>query len=485
MTPEPTLRASARPHVLVDPPRHHDAAREADALTDLFLGDTGPLAVITPRTDVVPISDVRNTGPANPRLHATPRLHTRGGTRSEREPGRPSSGEHRPEIELVVLGHLPLMASAWASQYVRAVSNQLQAPVGFVRAAGGNVWVELVGDPERSGGIAPNATDLDTALSSIAGKVERLIVRVDETLEPDAAAAAAVRRITLLTGADEAAVVGLYRAIKGLHECGALEQSGAVRESGADASHSAHASQVDCAREGVQLGVCVLGADAERGERALERIRKAVRAFLSTELSSTQVVPKITPGSSRAIFRGSFDGDAAGLITRLHAVEPAAIRWQEKIERPAPSARPPEPAVSAPKSSADRIDAGAATSVPHSAPGVVRIASLIRGLTPVELTCPVATGVEWAIDEHSGLAAVARAHDDAAAGVEELLAAAGWASLNRGLIARVLPQARSIERPTLHLVCDRPRSARHLLDAPVRVHAFAPPADRGVVLELN
>lgn len=485
MKSEPTLRATARAHV-TDLPRQHDSAREADALTDLFLGDTGPLAVIVPRTEVVPLADVRNAGPASARPHPAPRLHMRGGTRPEREPERPSGSERRPEIELVILGHLPLMASAWASQYVRAVSHHVQGPVGFVRAAGTNVSVELVGEHERSSGIAPSAEDLDSALASISGVVERWIVRVDETLEPDAAAAAPVRRITLLTGADEAAVVGLYRAIKGLHECGALEQARGLRESAAQASQSGdQASDIDDGRDGVELGVCVLGADAERGERALERIRKAVRTFLSAELSSTRVVPKITPGASRAIFRGGFDGDAAGLIERVRGAEPIATK--SSTTGAGGVARVPEFTRRASPSSADdeRNHPDVAPAASSSRPGAVRIASLIRGLTPVELTCPVASAVEWAIDEQSGLAAVARVHDNAAAGVEELLAAAGWASLHRELIARVLPNARSIERPTLHLVCDRPRAVRHLLDAPVRVHAFAPAADRGVVLELN
>jgi hypothetical protein len=69
--------------------------------------------------------------------------------------------------------------------------------------------------------------------------------------------------------------------------------------------------------------------------------------------------------------------------------------------------------------------------------------------------------------------------------VEALFAAAGWASLNRELIGRVLPGAKDISRPTLHLLCEKPREARHLLDAPLRVHAVVRAGGEETVVELN
>jgi hypothetical protein len=362
------------------------------------------------------------------------------------------------------------MASAWATQHARAVAKELKGPVAVVRLTDEAVVVEVVGEasPELA---RPAGGTLPDAIATLAASVVRWMVRVPETMEPEVSAAAGLDRVTLLTGADEAAVVGLYRAIKGLHECRAF---------GADSSR--------------QLGVSVMGAAAEKSQGAIERVRKAARAFLSVDLATVSVVSKIGPGSIRTAYRGSANMDATALVE--------LIRGQMQTPRTAARAVPRlatseialdhgrhEPAVEDARAGEFDMhellgDEGPEAVEPEAmSPGTV--SEMIRGLSPVELRCPVATDVEWALDARGGLHALARAREQPSAMVEALFAAAGWASLNRELIGRVLPGAKDISRPTLHLLCEKPREARHLLDAPLRVHAVVRAGGEETVVELN
>jgi hypothetical protein len=451
------LRTELRQRLREESARPHDG--DADALTDLFLGDSGPLAIIMPRGESQSVP-----APRHEASHAADRGEPR------EAGGPPPTPPARAEIELVVLGHLPVMASAWATQHARAVAKELKGPVAVVRLTDEAVVVEVVGEasPELA---RPAGGTLPDAIATLAASVVRWMVRVPETMEPEVSAAAGLDRVTLLTGADEAAVVGLYRAIKGLHECRAF---------GADSSR--------------QLGVSVMGAAAEKSQGAIERVRKAARAFLSVDLATVSVVSKIGPGSIRTAYRGSANMDATALVE--------LIRGQMQTPRTAARAVPRlatseialdhgrhEPAVEDARAGEFDMhellgDEGPEAVEPEAmSPGTV--SEMIRGLSPVELRCPVATDVEWALDARGGLHALARAREQPSAMVEALFAAAGWASLNRELIGRVLPGAKDISRPTLHLLCEKPREARHLLDAPLRVHAVVRAGGEETVVELN
>jgi hypothetical protein len=451
------LRTELRQRLREESARPHDG--DADALTDLFLGDSGPLAIIMPRGES---HSPAAPGPAT--SHAADRSEPR------EAGGPPPTPPARAEIELVVLGHLPVMASAWATQHARAVAKELKGPVAVVRLTDEAVVVEVVG--EASPELARQAVGtLPDAIAALGASVVRWMVRVPETLEPEVSAASGLDRVTLLTGADEAAVVGLYRAIKGLHECRAF---------GADSSR--------------QLGVSVMGAAAEKSQGAIERVRKAARAFLSVDLASVTVVSKIGPGSIRTAYRGSVNMDAAALVEMIRGQMQAPRTVARSVPRLATQESAVdhgrhEPAVEDARAGEFDMhellgDEGPEAVEPEAmSPGTV--SEMIHGLSPVELRCPVATDVEWALDARGGLHALARAREQPSAMVEALFAAAGWASLNRELIGRVLPGAKDISRPTLHLLCEKPREARHLLDAPLRVHAVVRAGGEETVVELN
>jgi hypothetical protein len=117
-----------------------------DALADLFLGESG---------------------------HGTP--ERAGGEQQTMTPPR------RTPVELLMLGHLPVLGSAWAMQYARQASSDVAAPVAMLRLRGGEISLEVVGGPERE--VEPTPS-LQAAIEAAAPLVRRWIVRVDDMAEP-------------------------------------------------------------------------------------------------------------------------------------------------------------------------------------------------------------------------------------------------------------------------------------------------------------
>jgi len=355
------------------------------------------------------------------------------------------------EVEGLVLGHLPVLAAAWVTQYARerAASGRT---VALVRIRKGEASVDVFGEGVDLG---PTAT-LEDALRSLGRRAPLWLIRVDETDEPRLLDTLGVDRVTLLTGADQAAVVASYRALKSLAE---LDEG-----------------------EGPALAIAIMGADAEHADDAADKLRRAAETFLGREVSISAASRQITSGPSVNLFRGDASFDLPQLISALRDTtagpEPVAVPHPSRQPHAAATEARTAPApAAAPEPRASRAQAtrGAASDA-------------IAGLDSLRPHCPYHPEIELAADADGMLHLVARADNESTMGeaVTRLVATRAWASLHRDLLAMAESRV-TIEGcvlPTAHLVTTNARAARRLLDTDVRVHALAPDG-RGQAIALN
>ena len=218
-----------------------------DALTDLFLGPEPP----------------QRPAPA-PEL----KLTSRPVEEPVEEPARAIVTEG------LVLGHLPVRANPWVAQYARSVAERGNERVALVRVGGGQAGIDLYGlDPSFR--ECQSEETFDSALARVASTCSRVIFQVQDVDELSLSRSEAIDELTILTAANDAAVVSVYRTLKSL-------------AGGTD-----------------ELGIAVMGADEAKATRDREALR------------SDAGVPR--PSAHRAGRRGQdgADGRRDGLPGRV------------------------------------------------------------------------------------------------------------------------------------------------------------------------
>jgi hypothetical protein len=204
---------------------------------------------------------------------------------------------------LVLVGHLPVMSGLWLSQYADRVARDRGA-VCMLRLEHDAVTLEVLRANGRRPAVRPQAT-LAEAMRAVASAVTTWMVvpRANDAIEIPSA----IEEITILTGADEPAVVSAYRLVKSCVESSAA--AGAILP---------------------PISVAVLGADDEECARVAEKLDKTTRAFLHVDLPVRGGLQRVAPVEST--FRGTFDAEAPKLAQILAMVAEA--------ERTAPVAQP-------------------------------------------------------------------------------------------------------------------------------------------------
>lgn len=448
----------AAPMATADPAEGDENSGAYDALTDLFLGD--PIDQAPPSTPSAP--NPRQVAPHDPEPLPFP---------SPLNPPADTSAEPV-RFEGLILGHLPVLASAWVHQYARHTAAQHHAPVALLKLRGGECSLELIG-VDHPGEVRPAvqlAPTLDIAAELAADRARIWLIRVDDIAEPHLAEMDALDTITLLTGAHEAAVVASYRTIKQL-----FKPAGEDRE------------------DGPEVGLAIMGAGEDRAADARHKLERAAETFLGRQVDVSACVAKIGPGRSTMLFRGPLTLDAISILERLiptvraHKVELAASLHADAPAAATAAAATPQRDQAAPVS---RLGHASTTpdQVLHPAqpvpvgPGPGALASHIPGLAPIEAVCPYAPQVQLATD-HAGmlhLLALGGTHaaDAVTTRVAHLLTAAAWAKAHWDLLRlsiRSSPaQLGPTAEPHLHLLTADARTVRSLGDAPVRLHLLAP-----------
>lgn len=483
------------------------ASGEYDALADLFLaGDSGTpgLKLVGAETHARPgvttlsVPSVVASGGASPGVTPTP------ATIVESKPSRL-------RIEGLILGHLPVLAAAWVGQYARQIASQRQETVALVRVQSGQLFLDLIGSGvaarrEEFERASAGAWSLEDAARFAARSATTWLVRVEEPSEPELIDSGVVGEVTVLTGADDAALVASYRAMKFLanreNEANALSDG----EAGGDAFGEGLGEVGGEARPGsYTLRVVVMGSTTEKAGEASVKLKKTARAFLGREIEVQAGSARLAPAPTLTVFRG--DSPAVSRIGEVIRGASAELRIEGGVSVPVPAASVGH---AGGKSGAKRgvpelvaaafggpagvglgvsLGAGSAAGsapVAKSAPvgpGDLELAKHLPGLVGLKARCPFAPKVQLAADASGALHLLAYVADsrelaDEAVGqtVAKLVSVAGWAFDHLELLRLASPGVTlsgESEKTALHLLTDQPRNVRRLLDSGVQLHLLA------------
>lgn len=414
-----------------------------DALAELFLGGESPAKhPLSARVEPKPVAP-----PADPPLRLA------GLDGEDEEPTASATIPPRAIVDAVILGSLPVYASAWILQHARCESLRAGRPVALVRVLSGECAVDVVGLAPDAAPKRPFAT-LEDALAFVGAECARVLLRTGETSEHDLASHASVGAITILTGVDDPALVAAYRTIKAIHAC-----EKPVR-------------------------VATMGAPSEDARRAYDKIARAAASFLETPVEFAGNVEKIEPAPSVCLHRGVSRSSIATILDAVAtepmppgADEPAPVAQSPVIAAPLPAQPPPLPALDTPKDNTTPPQPAESTPRPEPVP----LASRVKGLAPTPLKAPRCEGVEIAVDAAGRVHLLLAESEDAHArsGVATLLAAQAWAQTNAALLATACATILGAPvdadaSPAMHLFTNDPRRVRSLLDADIRLHLLAP-----------
>lgn len=452
MSDSPATRADGRPPLRLTPTT---SVSEFDALADLFLGPASePPADTDVPSDLPTDLPTESTSAALDDLEL-PDAPTSTASDAPAASDRQSAGKpaRKPGIEAILLGHMPVLASAWVRQHAAMRARELGGSVALIRLQGGTLTVDLIGDliGDLSGNLSADRTGTEgfsaqtpattpaEAMALARRHASEVLIRVDETAEPELFGSRAVDRFTVLSGTDDAAVVGAYRALKA---AGPLIDDRPVQ-------------------------VAWLASDEARLAEARQKLDTAVEHFLTVAVEHQQTTQRIDTSIASTIYRGPCTEPVKALLAALATAEPIARAAVEAPPRQAHTSSEQAPTLSARNEPKPRV-------VPQRSPTA---ASLIAGLTPINLTCPDATGIDFFTDDAGALhiAAIAdmtRAFQSPAEAIEHLLAAKAWATKNSDLLARAVPSLRTAAEPEVHLITDQPKQVRGLLDTAIRLHAL-------------
>lgn len=536
-----------------------DTTEDYDSLADLFLGKAALDVVAledvaatkpTPLASV-PIEPVDRTHPATNQpvqiqLLQEPRqaIHTNSvsqqiyshtcttlamaSTISDRT--QPTS---RRRIEAVVLGHLPGLAGAWSVQHAKLLANEIGHAVGLIRITATDILVELVWPDKHVGFVQHDLVErvpatLNDALARAALDAGAWMFRVSSSDEhallqhvarpKELQTTPRIDCITLLTGADDPAIVASYRMIK-------------AWQSQHDSVEFAHA-----------LRLTLVEPDEARALQAQTRLRKAVVSFLGCELPDARRLASLSPVRTTTLYAGTCAQgfaevfDRVGTISDSIAMRPAisptisptispaaspvhptfarehtnterVMRVQPALElinlMPTalmPPAQPqstskgsvaplenessdhvsPQPSIasapciSSPTSSPSLTSSSPTPSTsPHELVRLVACSMEISSLAAVGVTCVAAPEVSIAVDQagHAHLIAFASGSAPLSSAVVSLLAAARWCDQHAELLTRanITPNARDA---TMHLLTTTPIEARRVIEMGLHVHAM-------------
>lgn len=560
----------------VDPfsERFADDTSTFDTLADLFLGEftagreaesqSGPRSVaagITANGSI--LSGVRGTSAV--------RLAD----------AQPSSQRARPGVELLILGHLPALASIWGTQYLRDSVRTLGAPIGSLRLQAGFASVEIF--PESGAPVALGAaTTLDQAIASASRMVGRWVIRTDASDELEFVDGEIVETITLLTGADEAATIGAYRTIKQLaarfEEVSPTPapnlrvvvmgtdaaQASAVGEKLAATARQCLGREVACRTASAKIGSVrpahlVYNGHADgRPSQVLHTLDHALNTMMNERAAASVAVTNLpTPPAAPVTLQsspspslkaddsifGDMPATASSKPARastgtplfeeilpkgrasspsmptppMHSIDldpdelPIRVKFETPKQRSAeraaelaasvpaamdePSSLMPlglrTPVVPSPRMALrpepmiERIEAEpAAQFAKEHRDEVQALAHHLTGLATLNLTCPYAPDVEFALDASGRLQVLARFDrrhlDESSLGV--LLIAAEWALAHGTLLRAAAPSLtgradatiNTDHKPVMHVFTAEPKRVRRLLETDVRVHLLSP-----------
>lgn len=374
-----------------------------------------------------------------------------------------SSGRGRPSVALLVLGNLPVFAGAWASQYARDRQRSSGKPLALLTLADEAARLELYGVAKAE---VSRAEDLHRALTIAARAGADLLVRLPQAEAGWIGGECGVASMTILTGADDPAIVGAYQSFKAIVQD--LPAQGAAPT----------------------MRVAVAGCDDPLAGEAGLKLAQAAERFLGLSVHREPPVRQIDAGAATELYHGAAAAwaDVPDLLAHyieqepgagdVHVVTGGGSSFQPRRHGPPAGFEAEGVAATSLREAEGKDNGPVASATTKSEP-------MPSGLSAVEIACPYARSVGIAVDGEGVLHAVAWAGDsDSASGsVRDLIVASSWLRDHAELIAVILGRRLSGEPSVRHLVLREPRGALGLAQGDLRVHVSVPRA--GVVVDLN
>ncbi len=396
--------------------------------------------------------------------------------------------------ERVIVGHLPGMANLWLHQYAQTAGEQAGVPIAVWRIESQAVELDILNAGDNGHSIPPlHGATLDEVIALLAARGTRSLV---VTLEPPPAAlSAAIDGLgcwTLLSGADEAALVAGYRSIK--------QQLDA--RLAADTPPPA-------------VRVMFLGVRDELAQRAGAQLQRTAERFVDLPITVLGARQKMGPVRRVHVGRFVFDDAALATLTELlgnclpaHEAPPPEASASEN--QPEPTAESGEPtlhltrpvdetgplddeeraALEEPFSDLDDADdrdesAPAADQAEPSRQATVAAATgpgplsqYVADLRPLQARWPRDGSIELGIDGRGRLHLLLHHTGDAGpdAAVRRLAEARQWAIEHLPLLRLTCPRrALADEPPRAHLFTAHPKPCLSLAAAGlVQLHLLRP-----------
>ena len=307
----------------------------------------------------------------------------------------------RSSVDLLLLGHLPVQGGLWLIPYAgRESSGGIGA---LIRMHDDTVDLAIVGDIDVD---ISQCNSLEDAFEILGAKVRNWMVQPPSDADSTALLHCDADRITLLSGADQAAVVGAYRLLKGL-----VVASGNIEAT-------------------PTMNLVIVGTEERAAQDAANRIVQTAHHQLGVQLSVSQPLPAMG-STSRVASQGSFPrtSGVVDILTRIRAAsqrtpEPQKMQDVEQTIplTPRPVVHIDEPVIEEP--------------VIETPPMVTQekrkkqtFASYVEGLIGIKPRCPEHEEVELAIDTDGKLHVLADAED-----FRDATIVSGWAMRHRELI---------------------------------------------------
>ncbi len=367
---------------------------------------------------------------------------------------------HCTTVELVVVGHLPVRAGLWLTPYADARARE-GGPTALLRLDSDEPSIQILQPPEAmvkmSASPAGYATIRDAVGVLARAGVGMWVIRPASEVAPSELLEAGADRITILSSADEAAIVGAYQRLKDLVE--AAQQSGVAMPS---------------------LGLAVPGADRQAAERMRQRLNRTTSTFLEIQLPLVACVQRMDAAIRAEDFPRLADEPAPSLASVLGWIRAASLSEQPLAASRASTIEPdlggshpwPSSVKIAPKLSVEvePKDPDSPTEPDaHGAP--ITLAKYVPGLTPLPVRCPGHERLELGVDSAGRLHVLARE-----AQLRDLYAVEAWTNAHRELIARACADhwIDTTAIPVRHVFTDEPASLADLHGCDLRLHVLAP-----------
>ena len=302
-------------------------------------------------------------------------------------------------VDLLLLGHLPVQGGLWLIPYAGRESHGGMG--ALIRMHEDTVDLAIVGESTFD---ISQCESLDEAFDLIASAITCWMVQPPSDVDSTSLLHCDADRITLLSGADQAAVVGAYRLLKGL----VLASSSA--------------------EETPPMNLVIVGTEERAANDAANRIVQTAHHQLGVQLSVSQPLPAMGSGS-RVASQASFQRSSSivDIISRIRAVSTEAPEVPEELQPSIPLTPRHAVEIEDTDSVPSMQDAAGTTMPDKSHPS---LASHVEGLIGLQPRCPGHEEVELAVDTQGRVHVLADAED-----FRDATIVASWVTQHQDLIA--------------------------------------------------